>query len=163
MRSGSKFFIIPVVFFAFAFLCGCAWPREMTLVDSAGRPIPRGYVFARQENILYPNSSGLFVADENGTIRISWHGMVRFYAGKEGFLISSFALAREERVRVVIYSLADKIPRKSRTGFGELPEEIINIDKTSPEAEKWVKYVAATPIIDVSENLIRDEDSQYKK
>lgn len=155
--------IIAFLSFLSFLLCGCASTKEIILVDSTGRPINRGYVFASQENILYPNSYRLFVTDENGTIRIPYYGLVRFYTGKEGFLISSFALVGEESVRVIIYSSADKIPQQCMTKFTEPPREITNIDRGSPEAEMWKKYVTTTPIIDVSQELIKNEKSKFEK
>ena len=142
--------------FCIFLLSGCASTKKVAFVDSRGDPVGRCYVFVSQENILYPNSRELLVADEKGRIEIPYRGLVRFYAGKEGFFISTFALVGEANVRAVIYSPKDKIPAHGmRTKITKPPEEFLEIGKRSPEAKNWIKYVTATPFVIVAEQPVK--------
>ena len=131
-------------------LSGCATTKRIAFVDSRGNPVAGCYVFARQQSNLYPNSSQFVVADRDGIAEISFAELVCFYAGKEDYLISSFHLVGENHVRVVMYSPGEPIAAQDFASKGKTPEEIIDIARGVPEAEKLIPYFTSTPVIMVS-------------
>jgi len=144
-----------ILFFPFfAVLTGCASTKSITIVDSGGHPIGNCYVYVKQENMLYPNSSDLFIADQSGTVTVSYNGLVHFYVGKEGFFVSSFWLVGEANIRVVLYSLQEKISTQKIMKLTIQPKEEFYIKNGTQEIKKWIKYVTSTPIVDGSQQLL---------
>ena len=129
---------------------GCASERRIALVDPDGQPMANCLVFAQQENMLYPNSSDLLVSGSDGVVTVSRHGLVSFYAGKEGYFISWFQLTGKADVRVVIHPLKEKVLTGGPRRLSAPPEMVLQVDKADPAAERWLRYAASASVVAIS-------------
>lgn len=140
-------------FLIVSLLSGCASTKKVIFVDAAGVPVDNCSVFVRQENMLYPNSTDFFMTGKDGVVTISRVGLLRFYAGKEGYFISSFALVGAADVRCVLHPLNDRKPTRHLPRFSIPQRELMETAKDRPEAKTWIAYAASAPVVEVSEQL----------
>lgn len=143
--------------FLSALLCGCGSLKEITVADPSGSPVKGCHVYARQENMLWPNSSDLLVTDDRGIVRISRSGLVWIYAGKEGYFITSAALVGDIKTRITVYPLndPDRADRaKGSSHYVSLDRDEIDRLKNQSHAENdLIRYMATTPVILVDQEM----------
>ena len=139
--------------FLSALLCGCGSLKEITVADPSGSPVKGCHVYARQENMLWPNSSDLLVTDDRGIVRISRSGLVRIYAGKEGYFITSAALVGDIKTGITIYPLNDP-DHAQRSILLELSGDEIDRLKNQFHAENdMIRYISETPVLLVDREM----------
>ena len=149
-------FLLSALFLS-ALLSGCGSLKEITVTDPSGSPVKGCHVYARQENMLYPNSSDLLVTDDRGNVRISRSGLVRIYAGKEGYYITSDALVGEIKACITVYPLndPDRADRaKGSSHYVSLDRDEIDRLKNLSHAENdLIRYMTTTPVILVDQEM----------
>ena len=142
-------FLLSALFLS-ALLSGCGSLKEITVTDPSGSPVKGCYVYARQENMLYPNSSDLLVTDDRGNVRISRSGLVRIYAGKEGYYITSDALVGEIKASITVYPLNGPVHGWKSVDPGLCRDEIDVLKKRFQAEDDLVRYMTETPVFFVS-------------
>ena len=70
------------------------------------------------------------------------------------FSILSINIVGEANIRVVLYSLQEKISTQKIMKLTIQPKEEFYIKNGTQEIKKWIKYVTSTPIVDGSQQLL---------
>ena len=136
--------------FLSSLLSGCGSVKEITVTDPSGSPVKGCYVYAKQENMLYPNTSDLLVTDDLGNVRISRSGLVWIYAGKDGYYITSASLDGERKACVTIYPLNGPVHGQKMDDLVLRKDAIDVMKKRFHAGDDLVRYMTETPVFFVS-------------
>lgn len=117
--------------------------KTVTVVDMNGAPVKDCSVVAVESNIVWNNRAGIYQTNEQGKVKIPYHSLIEYFAGKEGYRISTKESV-EKDVRIVLYERNRILPMQTKTmrvRFSDwiTPSALEQLRK-NPEFENWLKY-----------------------
>lgn len=126
-------------------ITGCLFfdSKTVTVVDMNGAPVKDCSVVAVESNIAWNNRAGLYRTGKDGTATIPYHFQIEYFAGKEGYRISTKGSA-EKDVQIVLYERNKFLPMQKKTMRMRFIDQItpaaLEQLRKNPEFENWLKY-----------------------
>lgn len=144
-KMKKKLFLLCALCVLCSWITGCCFMggKNISVVDMSGQPVGDCLVVAVESNIAWNNRAGLYQTGKDGTATIPYHSQIEYFAGKEGYRISTKESA-EKDVQIVLYERNKFLPMQKkavRIKFtDQLTPSALEQLRKDPEFENWLKY-----------------------
>lgn len=144
-KMKMKLFLLCALCVLCSWITGCCFMdgKNICVVDMSGQPVGDCFVVAVESNIALNNRAGIYQTNEQGKVKIPYHSLIRYFAGKEGYRIS-IKHSAEKEVRIVLYERNKILPMQTSTAKTKFTDQITpaalkQLEK-DPKFHDWLQY-----------------------